>query len=155
MSTSGFSSQSSSGDWLSTQASYNPKLILSSVGGVTGAGINPYDAVPRGRLQEVDSDYQQKIRHQQIAQIEQAAMRQPPQSAPAPPTPRKGHMLKELFGDLRGYIKENRDLIFSIVFVLVLDEYVFEGAFRERLKGVIEGVLKRVERKTGIDIPGV
>lgn len=64
-------------------------------------------------------------------------------------------MFKDLFGDLRGYIKDNRDLIFSIVFVLVLDEYVFKGAFRERLKAVIEGVLKKVENKTGIDIPGV
>ena len=72
-------------------------------------------------------------------------------------TPKKGRpsLIKELFGDLRQYIRENRDLIFSIVFVLVLDEYVFDGAFRERLKSVIEGVLKKVERKTGIDIPGI
>lgn len=64
-------------------------------------------------------------------------------------------MIKELFGDLRQYIRENRDLIFSIVFVLVLDEYVFDGAFRDRIKSCIEGVLKKVERKTGIDIPGI
>jgi hypothetical protein len=68
---------------------------------------------------------------------------------------RKGGMLSDLFGDLRSYVKDNRDLIFSVVFILVLDEYVFNGAFRERLKGVIEGVLKKVENKTGIDIPGV
>ena len=60
-----------------------------------------------------------------------------------------------MLNDLRGYVRDNRDLIFSIVFVLVLDEYVFKGAFRERLRSVIEGVLKRVENKTGIDIPGV
>jgi len=78
-----------------------------------------------------------------------------PQPATTPAPQRKVGMLKELLGDLRGYIRDNRDLIFSIAFVLVLDEFVFKGAFRERLKAVIEGVLKKVENKTGIDIPGV
>ncbi len=41
------------------------------------------------------------------------------------------------------------------MFVLVLDEYVFDGAFRDRLKALIAGMLRKVETKTGLDIRGV
>lgn len=131
----------SSADWLSTLA------FPSHASSLVGMYVQPSNNLNHyANLQQV---LQQQA-------VQQAANRPSPQSAPTPPTPkRKGHMFKDLFGDLQTYIKENRDLIFSIVFVLVLDEYVFEGAFRERIKSVIEGVLKKVERKTGIDIPGV
>lgn len=62
-------------------------------------------------------------------------------------------MLRELTGDLRGFIKDNRDLIFSVLMVLVLDHYVFAGAFRERLKGVVEGVLHKAETKAKGETP--
>lgn len=93
--------------------------------------------------------------HDALAALQRSVTPQRTASKAAPAPPRKVGMVKELFGDLRGYVRDNRDLIFSIVFVLVLDEYVFKGAFRERIKSVIEGVLKKVEDKTGIDIPGV
>lgn len=62
----------------------------------------------------------------------------------------KGSLVKDLFTDLKKYASENRDLLYTIIFVLIIDEYVFGGAFRERVKGLVEGFLKRAEDKVGV-----
>ena len=54
---------------------------------------------------------------------------------------------KNMLSDIRKYISDNRDAIYTIAFVAVLDQLLFEGAFRERLKTMVEGFLKKVENK--------
>ena len=39
------------------------------------------------------------------------------------------------------YLEKNRDMFFTIGIVLLLDHFVFGGAFREKLKGIIDGFL--------------
>lgn len=88
----------------------------------------------------------------QQRQIQQQASPAPKLAAATQPG-KAHHMFKDFFGDIRGYMKDNRDLIFSLVFVLVLDEYIFGGVFRERIKAIVEGFLKKVEDKTHLTAP--
>ena len=61
-----------------------------------------------------------------------------------------GAMLKGIIEDLRGYLKENREIVYTIALVLLIDQFVFEGAFRERLKALVAGFLRKAETKAGI-----
>ncbi len=54
-------------------------------------------------------------------------------------------MFKSISDDLRGYVTANKDLLYTIVILLLIDQYVFGGAFRERLKGIVESLLKKTE----------
>lgn len=64
-------------------------------------------------------------------------------------SPTKGphQMFKDLLGSLKTYLNENRDLIFTVGLVLLLDEYAFNGVFRDRLKNLVEGFLSKAEAK--------
>lgn len=61
----------------------------------------------------------------------------------APPS--KG---SNMLQDIRSYVKENRQVLYTVAFIVALDHFVFNGAFRERLKGLVDGMLKKVEEKT-------
>jgi len=61
----------------------------------------------------------------------------------------KKSMLKSVFEDVRGYISDNREIVYTIAFVLIVDQLVFDGAFRERIKAIIDGLLKKAENKVG------
>lgn len=54
-------------------------------------------------------------------------------------------MLKSISSDIRGYISSNKEVLYTVALVLLIDQYVFEGAFRERLKSLIDGLLKKAE----------
>lgn len=57
------------------------------------------------------------------------------------------NMLTDIIADLKGYMRTNKDLIYTVLFLIVLDHVIFDGAFRERLKALVEGLLKKVEDK--------
>ena len=59
--------------------------------------------------------------------------------------PKRG---SNMLQDIRAYIKDNRQVLYTVAFIVALDHFVFNGAFRERLKGLVDGMLKRVEEKT-------
>lgn len=50
---------------------------------------------------------------------------------------------KTMFQDVRKYIAENKDTIYTILFVAVLDQLFFEGAFREKLKTMTDSFLNK------------
>lgn len=52
-----------------------------------------------------------------------------------------------MFESVKKYLESNRDLVGTIVFVAIIDAVLFDGAFRERLKSLIEGHLKKAEEK--------
>ena len=62
-------------------------------------------------------------------------------------------MFSEISKDLKGYISENRDLLYTIGLVLIIDQYIFDGAFRQRIKNLVEGLLKKAENKAGVVPP--
>ena len=59
-------------------------------------------------------------------------------------------MFKSIGTDLKSYLSANKDLIYGLVLVLLIDQYVFEGAFRNRIKAVVEGLLNKAESQAGI-----
>lgn len=65
------------------------------------------------------------------------------------------HMFTGITEDLKTYLKENRDLVFTVLLVLLVDQFAFEGAFRERVKKLIEGLLSKVEAKSTLPIVDV
>ena len=57
---------------------------------------------------------------------------------------------KPMLSEIREYLKTHRDLLFTFGLVLLLDQLVFKGAFRERLEGIVKGMLGRVEKSAGV-----
>jgi hypothetical protein len=62
---------------------------------------------------------------------------------------------KNMLSDIRKYIADNRDLIYTVAFVAIVDQFLFEGAFRERLKKLVEGFLAKTEEKNKTLTAGV
>ena len=56
-------------------------------------------------------------------------------------------MFEGLGADVREFLKSNRDMIWTVIFVLLVDQFAFEGAFRERVKGLLENLLAKAEGK--------
>lgn len=61
-----------------------------------------------------------------------------------------GHMFEGLGQDVREFLKSNRDMIWTVIFVLIVDQVAFEGAFRERVKGLLENLLNKAEGKAAL-----
>ena len=58
----------------------------------------------------------------------------------------KRPMLKEIGTDLKGFISENRTIIYWMAVLFLLDHFFFNGSFLERLKGLMERMIGRVEK---------
>ena len=58
-----------------------------------------------------------------------------------------GNMFKEMFGGLKKYVNEHQETIYTIAIALLVDRFVFGGAFQERIKGIVEGFLSKAENK--------
>lgn len=58
-----------------------------------------------------------------------------------------GNMFKELTGGLKKYVNEHQEMIYTIAIALLIDRFVFGGAFQERIKGIVEGFLSKAESK--------
>jgi len=61
------------------------------------------------------------------------------------PAPKGSNMLQ----DIRSYIKDNRQVLYTVAMIVVLDHFLFNGAFRERIKALVEKALSGVEKKVG------
>lgn len=54
-----------------------------------------------------------------------------------------------MFGTVKKYFEEHRDLIMSISVILLLDWLVFDGAFRDKLKVLMDRLINNAEHKFG------
>lgn len=59
--------------------------------------------------------------------------------------PTKPIMEGTVLKDIRAFIIENRALLYWLTLLFILDHLVFEGAFKDRLKVIVEGIIKKVE----------
>ena len=50
-----------------------------------------------------------------------------------------------IYGQLKEFVKGHRDILFTIVGILILDKYVLNGALRERVQKLVETLLERAE----------
>lgn len=57
----------------------------------------------------------------------------------------ENNMLKSIGSDLRDFIKENKSVIYWIAVAMVADHVFFKGAFREKLHGLMNKLLGKVE----------
>ena len=48
---------------------------------------------------------------------------------------------------LKEYFSKNRDTIFTIVLVVLIDHFVFNGAFREKVKSVVDSMLNKANKQ--------
>lgn len=55
-------------------------------------------------------------------------------------------LIKEPLNDLKQFVQEHKNTIYIISFALLLDHFVFNGAFRARLKSMVDSMLSKVEK---------
>jgi hypothetical protein len=65
-----------------------------------------------------------------------------PISAPECPKPQRR---KTMLENVKGYVEKHKDMLFTLGLVILVDHFLFKGALRERIKGTVEGALKKVE----------
>lgn len=54
-------------------------------------------------------------------------------------------MLKTVSADLKGFIAEHKSTIYTVAALFLMDHIFFQGAFRERLHGIMNKMLGKVE----------
>lgn len=48
---------------------------------------------------------------------------------------------------IREYFEQHRDIIVTLGLALLADRYFFDGAFTEKIKAIVNGLLLKAERK--------
>lgn len=56
-------------------------------------------------------------------------------------------MLNQVTTDVKEFVQKNREVIYVIVGIALLDQILFKGAFRTRLESLVSGLLKKAEDK--------
>lgn len=59
----------------------------------------------------------------------------------------KKSMFKEISTDVKGFIVEHRSIIYFVAVALIVDHFVFNGAFKTRLSAMAEKIVGKVEEK--------
>jgi hypothetical protein len=62
-------------------------------------------------------------------------------------SPKKGSKMQELLGDFKGFIKEHKSLLYWVAIAVLADHFLFNGAFREKLKGLMGNLVGKLEKK--------
>lgn len=68
-----------------------------------------------------------------------------PQTSPT--LKKEKSMFKEIVADMRSFILEHRSVIYFLAFALMVDHFVFRGAFKARLQGCVDRMITKVEEK--------
>lgn len=59
----------------------------------------------------------------------------------------KGNSMKEILQDAKGFIHDNRNVIYWVALAFLADHFFFNGAFRDRLNALVEKMIGRVEKQ--------
>lgn len=54
---------------------------------------------------------------------------------------------KSMFQNVKGYFNKHQDMIFTTALVILVDHFVFKGAFREKIKALVDKFLVAAEKK--------
>ncbi len=57
------------------------------------------------------------------------------------------NMITEVAKDLKQFIKDHKSTIYVIAALLLADHFMFNGAFKEKLKGIMSNLVGKVESK--------
>lgn len=56
-------------------------------------------------------------------------------------------MFGEIVKDVKGFVIEHRGAIYFVAIALLIDHFVFAGAFKDRLKAMAEKIVGKIEQK--------
>ncbi len=63
-------------------------------------------------------------------------------------------LIKEGISDVRGFIKENRAVIYWVSLILLADHFIFKGKFKHKLKSTFNALIDRVNASITKDTKG-
>lgn len=55
----------------------------------------------------------------------------------------------KMFQPLKDYINKNREILFTVGFILLLDHFIFKGAMKNKIQELLEGVISKVKNAGG------
>lgn len=55
--------------------------------------------------------------------------------------------LKSVVGDTRAFIAEHKNIIYTIAILFLVDHFIFDGGFRNKLKSLMDKMINKVESK--------
>lgn len=59
----------------------------------------------------------------------------------------KLHKENNMLESVKEYLKEHKSIIMTIAVVLLVDHLVFQGAFREKVKSLVDGLLNKAQKQ--------
>lgn len=62
-------------------------------------------------------------------------------------------LIKESVKDVKGFIKENRAVIYWVSLILLADHFIFKGQFKKKLKSTFNALIDRVNASITKDLP--
>lgn len=57
------------------------------------------------------------------------------------------NVFNEIFADAKQFVKDNKNILYTVVLVFLVDHFVFDGAFRERIKTLFQSFIDKTEAK--------
>lgn len=66
-------------------------------------------------------------------------------AAPIQPTTRGKTMFQEITNDVKKFVIDNRGVIYFVAAALIIDHVIFKGVFRDRLQGMAEKLVGKIE----------
>lgn len=73
---------------------------------------------------------------------------------PTQPQRQSKGLVTSMLRELRQYLSDHRDLIFTVVLVALVDAFFLDGALKSRLKSILSGIIDKAESKLKVDING-
>ena len=57
------------------------------------------------------------------------------------------NVLKEITSDLKGFMHDNRNVIYWLAVAFLIDHFFLNGSFRQRLSNAVEKIIGKVEKQ--------
>lgn len=103
---------------------------------------NPYAGQQANLLAQQVQIAQQQMSAQTAYELEKMRM-----LANRPKQPEKQSMFNTIKNDITTFIIEHRSVIYFIAAALILDHFIFRGAFKARLQSMADRVVTKVEEQ--------
>jgi len=58
---------------------------------------------------------------------------------------------KPVIQQIKSYFQKNQDVIISLAIIILIDQFLFDGQFREKIKSMMESWITKTEKKLGHD----
>lgn len=62
-------------------------------------------------------------------------------------TTRKSNMFKNILNDVRQFIEQHRSVIYWLALAFLVDHFFLNGKFREKLHGLVDKLLNKIEKQ--------